>query len=249
MNPDIYICGTGNVGTALLEAFVLNGLPVKGIYSSSKANFYLGIPVKDYKEVPPPDSMVILAVPDDVIRLVEKFFHHPDLHLIHCSGSVGLDALTHRSRGVFYPLQTWTRNIASNWAHVPVLVESEDESLQAYLMQMAQSIHANPTAANSEQRKALHIAAVFANNFGNAMFTIAFELAQKAGFDPEILKPLIAKTADKLHTLSPAEAQTGPAKRGDEKVMQQHLEALQNDPVLQKMYQDISDWIGRKHRG
>ena len=45
------------------------------------------------------------------------------------------------------------------------------------------------------------------------------------------------------HALTPHEAQTGPAVRGDVAVMQSHIDSLANNPDLQALYAQISKMI------
>lgn len=247
MNPDIYVAGTGNTGTALIHGFLTAGLPIRGVYSRTGQREYLGIPVLPYSQQPITGAVVFLAVPDDVVPIAESHFFEFDIHTIHCAGSVPLNALKHHSTGVFYPLQTWTRGMASDWRGVPVLVESANEKLVNYFLQIGELLGAKCIEADSDTRQKMHLAAVFANNFSNAMFDIASQLAESAGMDAGLLKPLIAKTAAKLEHSSPFESQTGPARRGDSSVLQTHENLLQQNPQLQQLYRLISDYLQQRH--
>ena len=105
-----------------------------------------------------------------------------------------------------------------------------------------------PIEVDSGQREAIHLAAVFANNFGNAMFGIAQEIALKAGFDPKVLTPLILQTAAKLKYSTAEDMQTGPAKRGDKEVMTEHLHQISNQPQLAEIYRVISDYLIQRYK-
>ncbi len=250
MNPSIYICGTGNVASALIDAFQSCEIKVSGIYSQSITGTYKNIQVFNYQNRPVAGSIVIIAVPDDYIGETEKNFLNASVIAIHCSGSMPMDILQNKTKGVFYPLQTWTRGTESDWKNVPIFIESSDAMVFKYLEELCQIFGAISYRADSVQRLALHIAAVFANNFSNAVFDMAFQLANRSGFDPKILMPLIEKTVQKLETKTPVESQTGPAKRNDIGVMKKHLSELaktSKDAKLVEIYQLLSAWILQQH--
>ena len=113
---------------------------------------------------------------------------------------------------------------------------------------LASLISEKITEADSAVRGKLHLAAVFANNFSNLCFHIAWELAQKEGLDPKLLLPLIDESCAKLHTLTPAEAQTGPAVRHDKNVMAKHLALLENMPETAAVYRLLSAEIYRRKK-
>ena len=61
--------------------------------------------------------------------------------------------------------------------------------------------------------------------------------------DFEIIRPLIAETADKVMGNLPENVQTGPAVRTDESTLNKHLSMLTDMPELQNIYQTLSDSI------
>ncbi|MDH3322215.1 MAG: DUF2520 domain-containing protein, partial [Flavobacteriaceae bacterium] len=144
---------------------------------------------------------------------------------------------------VFYPLQTFsvTKNI--NFKEVPIAIETEDEKDFELLEQFARSLSDMVYEINSEQREKLHIAAVFANNFSNQMFKIAKDICDEYAISFDLLKPIIKETVGKLETLNPKQAQTGPAKRNDRKVIEKHLSQLSGEQ--KEIYALISASITR----
>jgi predicted short-subunit dehydrogenase-like oxidoreductase (DUF2520 family) len=189
--------------------------------------------------------LFIAAVPDDQYARLIAQFPFTDIPIVHTSGSVALEVLSIRApvSGVFYPLQTFTKEVEKSFHNVPMCIEASAHSLQIVLMELAGSISNCVYAVNSEQRKKLHVAAVFANNFSNRMYGIAAELLEQNGLPFDILKPLIIETAEKILTGSPAQVQTGPAARNDQKVIQNHLAILQSKPEYREIYKLVTDSI------
>ena len=145
--------------------------------------------------------------------------------------------------GVFYPLQTFSRGVKTDFEDVPILVEGNNPLVENALLAMARALSSTTEAITSEQRLALHVAAVFASNFTNHMVAIAFELMTDHELDPNWLKPLIAETLNKSLDTGPTDAQTGPARRGDLGILRRHAEFLKNDPKVREIYSLISQHI------
>jgi len=168
-------------------------------------------------------DLYIIAVSDDAIGNVAAQLAFKNRLVVHTSGSVGLDVLDDNNRrGVFYPLQTFTKNKPVDFKTIPICLESENSTDFRLLEKVAKVISDKVFAINSEQRKALHVAAVFVNNFTNHLYTIGNEICQENQVPFDILKPLILETAQKIMTISPKDAQTGPAKRNDLKTIEAH---------------------------
>jgi predicted short-subunit dehydrogenase-like oxidoreductase (DUF2520 family) len=143
---------------------------------------------------------------------------------------VSIDDLGNQNRkAVFYPLQTFSKNKAIHFREVPICLESQNETDFQLVEKVAKTISDKTYPINSEQRKALHLAAVFVNNFVNHLYQIGNAICNEHQVPFEILKPLIKETAEKIMTLSPNEAQTGPAKRKDRNTINSHLELITND--------------------
>ncbi len=150
--------------------------------------------------------------------------------VVHTSGSVALSELSSKNRkGVFYPLQTFSKNKAVNFKEIPICLEAENETDYQTLELIGKSISDKIFNINSEQRKALHVAAVFVCNFSNHLYQIGNEICDQNNIPFEVLHPLIMETAAKIKTLSPSEAQTGPAKRNDTQTINTHLNFLRNE--------------------
>lgn len=244
MQP-LYICGTGNLGTAMARVFEQKGIPVKGYFSGTKQAGFL-----EYGGFSPEkDSLVLLCVPDDAILECTSKLLANDPILIHCSGSLPLDILPSSRKGVFYPLQTFSRaQPLSDWKGLPVFIQANTQAVEQLLSEMAKTLGTEIHIGNDIQRAALHLAAVFVNNFSNLMFIKAWEICRENNLDPEILKPLIRQTILKLEHATPRESQTGPARRGDVKTIEKHLSLMAGNKELKALYQLISAAISDEYR-
>ena len=174
-------------------------------------------------------DLYLIAVSDDAIARVSNQLPFKNRLVVHTSGSVSLDSLNNdNQKGVFYPLQTFTKNKEVDFKNIPICLESENATDYQLLEKVAKSISEKVFAINSEQRKALHVAAVFVNNFTNHLYHLGNEICKEHQVPFEILKPLIQETAQKINTLSPEDAQTGPAIRNDKQTIEAHQLFLTN---------------------
>ncbi|PQJ74587.1 Rossmann-like and DUF2520 domain-containing protein [Polaribacter gangjinensis] len=206
----ILIVGKGNVGTQLYEAFK----------SIETLNVQL-ISSRDLNAIPKSD-VTIIAVSDDAVATVSSQISTD--FVVHTSGSVPLSGLKNNTRkGVFYPLQTFSKDKKVDYTQVPFCIEATTESDVKLLETLAGFLSKKIYHISSEQRKAIHVAAVFANNFTNHLYKIAHDICDTHQIPFEILHPLINETADKIKVLPPALAQTGPAIRKDAATIKNHL--------------------------
>ncbi len=160
---------------------------------------------------------------------------------LHTAGSVPMDIFRGYARryGVLYPLQTFSKKRPVDFRNVPCFIEADSAQSEQRLRTLAEKISSDVRLLSSEKRRYLHLAAVFACNFTNHMYVLADRILSEQGIDPAVLLPLIDETATKIHTLSPADAQTGPAVRYDCNVIEQQS-AMLTDPVVRELYELIS---------
>ncbi|MDR0796152.1 MAG: DUF2520 domain-containing protein, partial [Tannerella sp.] len=189
-------------------------------------------------------DIYLFAIKDDVLE--EVIWQVPGNQglWVHTSGFLPMDIFKGYSEryGVMYPLQTFTKERALDLRHVPIFIEAcmpEDEEL---LTEFALQLSSNVQILDSEKRKYLHVAAVFACNFCNHLYAIAYQILEENKISPNVLLPLIEETANKVRTLHPLKAQTGPAVRNDLEMINRHI-ALLTDPELKTIYQTISNHI------
>jgi predicted short-subunit dehydrogenase-like oxidoreductase (DUF2520 family) len=224
----VILVGNGNVATHLYEAFIgVDEIKVTQISSRELALI-------------PQADVTIIAVSDDAIAEISSKITND--FIVHTSGSVSLNDLKNTTRkGVFYMLQTFSKDKKVNFNEVPFCLEAENEKDHKLLETLATSIGKKIYKINSEQRKTLHVAAVFVNNFTNYMYKIGNDICEKNNVPFEILQPLIKETVSKIDYLSPKNAQTGPAIRNDEKTIKNHLNLL--DTNQQKIYKILTKSI------
>ncbi len=230
----VVLIGSGNVAHHLIEAFAKNQkVDVIQVFARQKESvttlFDSNKIISNYTDLADAD-LYIIAVSDDAIASVSEQIPFENRLVVHTSGTVAMNSLDSKNRkGIFYPLQTFTKNKAVDFSQIPICLESENESDFELLNKVAQSISNTVFKINSLQRKALHVSAVFVNNFVNHLYQIGHEICIENNVPFEILKPLILETANKIMNLSPKEAQTGPAKRNDTKTIEAHLDLLSNE--------------------
>lgn len=243
----ISIVGLGNVGSHLYQAFVDADIEVTHVLTRDQDP---GIVLKnseiitDPKDLPA-DQLVLICVPDSVIpALIETI---PDnCPIAYTSGSVDLNSLSRsKTIGVFYPLQTFTRGTNVNIFEVPIFIESTNLDFASRLFDLAWMISRKVTYATSEERMHLHIAAVFINNFTNHIAYISKTYLDKHSLNFDHLKPLLKETAHKLEANSPYDAQTGPARRNDQSVIETHLSHLHG--VEHEIYELITKSIHKTY--
>ena len=231
------IIGRGNVATNLHHAFTKKGVVCQMVSSREGLNKL------------PTANVYIYSVRDEALAEVVSQVQGKEkaLHL-HTSGSMPMSVFgTDKPHaGVFYPFQTFSKSqLIEDFSTIPVFFEAKgiDDISAVYSLALTITSHVYETTQHDRER--LHVAGVYACNFTNLMYTLAAELLSDTHIPFKALLPLIDQTAAKIHTLSPHEAQTGPARRGDENVMAHHKTLLPNEE-LRQIYQLLSDQIRKQ---
>ena len=246
----VSILGFGNVGQHLYQAFSkVIGVDVIQIYNRSEININEDLQASfttDIKQLKEAD-IYIIAVPDDSIKELSKTLPIKNKLVVHTSGSVPMSLLSdNNKKGVFYPLQTFSKNAELDFNTIPICIEANNlEDLES-LKQLASEISGNVQEINSDKREQLHLSAVFVNNFVNYMYQIGNDLLEENSLNFDILKPLIQETAKKIESLNPEDSQTGPAKRNDLKTIENHLHLLGDSPH-RDLYLKITNAIKEKY--
>lgn len=204
----------------------------------------------NYEKIKDSD-LYIISTNDDSIQEIAKLKQLKNKFVVHTSGSTGIDVLKSNSDkyGVFYPLQTFKKEKKIFFFEIPVCIEASDKKHLDILEDLAIKISNKIYKINSEQRQNIHIAAVFVNNFTNHLFHIANEIISENNISIEILKPLIEQTFKNIQTNNPFDIQTGPARRNDQKVLDNHIETLKMiDINFADIYKKISDSIRETYK-
>lgn len=247
----IVILGAGNVATHLSSALYHSGYHIKCVYSKtigaakSLAQKFGAHYTNEINHIPVDADLYFIAVKDEIIPEIVKYLDLKDEIIVHTAGSVHIDIFKDKFQnyGVFYPLQTFSKNRELDFSNIPICVEANSKELENKLFDLAVSLSKSVQVINSEKRKKLHLAAVFACNFANYMYSAATNILEDTGLSFDLLKPLIKETANKAIDCEPKKAQTGPAIRNDQSVIQMHLEMLKEYPEFKDLYKLISEGI------
>ena len=253
----VTIIGSGNVATALGTALIEAGITIIEVFSPNINNSKtLATKLKcryinNIEDINTTSDLYIIAIPDKEITNVISQLNDINGIVVHTSGSQPVNILdaNHLNYGVFYPLQTFTKNEIVNFKDVPICIESPNKKTSESLIELADKISTNVVLLNSNQRQHLHLTAVTVNNFTNLLYNVANELLDEKEIDFSLLYPLIRETANKINKVNPAEAQTGPAKRNDTQTINKHLELLREYPEFREIYKLLSDQITKKYHG
>ena len=250
----VVLIGSGNVATSLAHALAAR-CEVVQIYSRTLTHArHLADAVgcesatDDLKALVPDADAYIIAVLDDAIADVIAAVPDNGALWLHTSGSKPMDLFAgHRARyGVLYPMQSFSRQVVTPLDDVHIFVEACDDAALADVKSLAGTLTCNVIPADSDQRRWLHVAAVFSCNFANHMWVLSDDILTRAGLPFDAMRALIRTTVDKLDRLTPAQSQTGPAMRNDQEVIANHLAMLDGDE--RDIYQLITRSIIDRHQ-
>ena len=247
----VTLLGAGNVATHLFKAFKnSNQITVKQWFNrniDAVSTYKSEVEITDNIDALEAADVFIIAVSDNAVANVSKSLTVKNQLVVHTSGSVNVHDLDKKHRrGVFYPLQSFSKKATLNFADVPICIETLNKSDYPILKTLATAIGSPVKKINSDQRRVLHLAAVFVNNFTNQMYRIAHEIVESEAAEFDLLKPLILETAKKVQDISPYMAQTGPAKRNDTKTINKHI-AILEDEQHQEIYKLLTQSIQNTH--
>ena len=252
MIEKVVIIGAGNLATQLAFAMKEKGIRVQQIYSRTVES------AKELAEKVGSDfttdlfklitdaDLYVIAVKDSAIQEVLTDLElNVNRLIVHTAGSIPMNIMEgfFLNYGVFYPLQTFSKSRMIDFSTVPICIEANHPSNLIRLQNLAEKLSFSVHQIHSDERKTLHLAAIFVNNFVNHFYAIGAEILQDRNLDFDLLRPLIRETAEKIETLYPLKAQTGPAKRNDRDIIDNHLKMLQDKPEFQKIYSFVTESI------
>ncbi|TFG44443.1 MAG: DUF2520 domain-containing protein [Bacteroidia bacterium] len=244
----ISFIGAGKVSGALCRQLHLSGCTIQKIVSrTGKIGSALALSCNaawspEY-EFAGSEDLVIAAVPDDKLPEILNRIKCPENTIVaHTAGSLGLDVFPSylKHTGVLYPLQTFSENRKVSFRDLPFFLEASDPRSLEILKDIAESLGGKVHFTDTEHRKLLHVAAVFACNFTNHMLTAGKQITGKAGFSFEVLRPLIIETVMKAFENGPENSQTGPAFRSDKGTIKRQIDLLSFSPELQGIYEEMT---------
>jgi predicted short-subunit dehydrogenase-like oxidoreductase (DUF2520 family) len=255
----ITIIGSGNVATVLSKELYKSGSSINGVWSRTLKNAMIlaeslqTFGTEKFSELPGNSDLYLVAVSDDAIesvisQLSQQFGYK--IFVAHTSGSFRSEILEQyvQNSGVFYCLQTFTKNSVPDFRNIPVFVSATSTFYENELQNMAQNLSDCVKVIDEQQRKVLHLAAVFANNFVNHIYTVSQEILLKNNLDFKLLIPLVIESSRKIIEGNyPAGIQTGPAIRRDLTIIEEHLKMLEDFPHFREIYNSVTKSIMSYH--
>lgn len=269
----IVLIGAGNLATHLGKALHAAGHDMLQVFSRTMqaaetlASLLDAEPLTDIAQVRDDADVYVFSVKDSaLVQLVAQLCRHEadglgedgavnalrkakkgelERVFLHTAGSMPMSVFKGMAQhyGVLYPMQTFSKQREVDFSIIPCFVEANDEFAQKQIEGLAREISGRVYQLSSEDRKYLHLSAVFACNFANHCYAISQELLEEHGIPFDVMLPLINETAAKVHEMKPKDAQTGPAVRYDENVIDKQSKLLENHPHFKKVYDSMSKSI------
>lgn len=248
----IVLIGAGNLATHLGKALHAAGHDMVQVFSRTMqsaetlASFLDAEPLTDMAQVRDDADVYIFSVKDSALeQLISQLCGDDEKVFLHTAGSMPMSVFRGKALhyGVLYPMQTFSKQREVDFSIIPCFIEANDEFALKQIEGLAGQISRRVFQLSSEDRKYLHLSAVFACNFANHCYAASQELLQQHGIPFDVMLPLIDETAAKVHGMTPKEAQTGPAVRYDENVIGKQIQLLENQPYFQKIYDCMSKSI------
>ena len=244
-----FFIGSGKLAVNLAHAFVNADIQISGVYSKTLlhankfASQFQTTCFESLQTIPKNCDIYFLAVNDSVIGTLSDQLKVKGI-VVHCSGMISIGSLSAQAhKGVFWPIQSFSSERYADFRNIPICIEAFDEEDKRIIEAIADRISNNVIFVSEKERQNLHLAAVFVNNFSNHLFTLASNYLQKNKLNFDLLKPLILETVDKIQSIEPALAQTGPACRHDFNTLVIHEALLKDQPKILEIYRLLSSSI------
>lgn len=250
----IVMIGAGNVATHIARALASAGCPPVQVWSRSAESAETlaaevgSDGVADMDRVVADADMYIISVVDSALpAVIDGICSRCGGNgvFVHTAGTMSMQLFCGHAGhyGVLYPMQTFSKQKPLDFGDIPCFVEASDAATLAAIHRVAALLSRRVYELSGDSRRWLHVAAVFACNFTNACYTMAARLLEEHGLDFSMMLPLVDETTRKVHSLHPADAQTGPAARGDRNVMERHMAMLEEHADMKEIYRMLSDEI------
>ena len=249
----VTLIGAGNLATQLGKSLKKAGVIISQVYSRTEDSARtLGELLEaewltDLKALHDEADIYIFSVKDSVLceLISEVCKGRGDKLFLHTAGSMPMSCFEGKALryGVFYPMQTFSKTKDVDFERIPVFIEGNSIETEDVIRSLANKLTQRVIRLSSAERKYLHLAAVWACNFTNYCYTVASDILGEHGIPFDVMLPLINETTEKIQKISPMEAQTGPAVRGDMNVMSKQLELMNGKEDLQELYKMLSKGI------
>ena len=245
----VALVGAGNLATNLAVALQEAGHTIVQVFSRTSQSAELlaervgTSAITDLHQLVSDADLYIVSISDSALSTLDYSAFPPQALVVHTAGSIPMDVIPLSRRGVFYPMQTFSRQRIVDFSDIPIFVEASSEDDTTFLLDFARTINNKVYRLSSADRIYLHLAAVYCSNFVNHCYAMSEEILRQHGLPFSVMLPLVDEVAAKVHQVSPQEAQTGPAIRHDYNVIRHHLSLLEDQPRLQEIYEIMSESI------
>lgn len=245
----VVLVGAGNLATNLAVALQKSGHIIIQVFSRTHqsaeqlAQRVGASAVTTLDQLAQDADIYIISITDSALASLDYSAFPSHSLVVHTAGSIPMDVIPLKRRGVFYPMQTFSRQRIVDFQEIPIFVEATSEDDWQFLTDFSLTINNKVYRLSSADRLYLHLAAVYCSNFVNHCYAMSAEILSQHGIPFSVMLPLVDEVAAKVHEVSPKEAQTGPAVRHDEIVIRHHLALLDNNPQLQEIYAIMSKHI------
>ena len=245
----VALVGAGKLATNLAVALQEAGHTIVQVFSRTRQSAELlaervgTSAITDLHQLVSDADLYIVSISDSALSTLDYSAFPPQALVVHTAGSIPMDVIPLSRRGVFYPMQTFSRQRIVDFSDIPIFVEASSEDDTTFLFDFARTINNKVYRLSSADRIYLHLAAVYCSNFVNHCYALSEEILRQHGLPFSVMLPLVDEVAAKVHQVSPQEAQTGPAIRHDYNVIRHHLSLLEDQPRLQEIYEIMSKHI------
>lgn len=245
----VVLVGAGNLATNLAVALQQSGHTILQVFSRTRQSAELlaervgASAVTALNELSQEADIYIISITDAALSTFDYTAFPTHSLVVHTAGSIAMDVIPLEHRGVFYPMQTFSRQRIVDFSQIPIFIEAATEEDTQFLTDFALTINNKVYRLSSADRLYLHLAAVYCSNFVNHCYAMSEEILRQHNIPFSVMLPLVDEVAAKVHQISPREAQTGPAIRHDENVIRHHLSLLEDQPRLQEIYEILSKHI------
>ena len=245
----IVLIGAGNLSTHLGKALHAAGHDMVQVFSRTMqsadtlASLLDAEPLTDMAQVRDDADVYIFSVKDSALeQLISQLCGGEKKVFLHTAGSMPMSVFRGKALhyGVLYPMQTFSKQREVDFSQIPCFIEANDEHALQQIGDVAHQVSSRVYHLASEDRKYLHLSAVFACNFVNHCYALSREILEEHGIPFDVMLPLIDETAAKVHELDPKDAQTGPAVRYDENVLRAQGALLKSNPQMKDIYDRMS---------
>lgn len=254
-NKDFSLIGAGNIAWFLGLKLVSAGWTCKAVYSRNKttanelARALKTIVIESLADLTDNTaSCCIIAVPDHAIAAIASELGLKETIVLHTAGSVSIAALPFANKGVLWPIYSISKQEHILHRAIPIVIEATNKKTEKIIKSIAQTVSDNVAIATWQQRQWLHLSAVVGNNFTNHLMAICMQICAEQNLDFQLLQPILQQTYRRAIYTNPTQTQTGPARRGDQITIEKHIDLLQQHPLWQQLYKNISTSIEDMYR-